>query len=31
LQQQWLALLISLSDVPTEIVKTSGQMFEYRT
>jgi len=31
LQQQWLALLNSLQDYSTEIVKTSGQMFEYRT
>jgi glycosyltransferase involved in cell wall biosynthesis len=31
LQQQWLALLTSLQDTPTAIVKSSGQMFEYRT
>jgi glycosyltransferase involved in cell wall biosynthesis len=31
LQQQWLAMLTSLQDTPTAIVKSSGQMFEYRT
>jgi glycosyltransferase involved in cell wall biosynthesis len=31
LQQQWLALLTSLENAPTSIVKSSGQMFEYRT